>query len=45
MFISVIQDVASNSERGRRIEQAVSQTRMVVGRGNFLFVLNRGSVA
>lgn len=26
-----MQDVASKSERGRRIEQAVSQTRMVVG--------------
>ncbi|XP_068741613.1 late secretory pathway protein AVL9 homolog [Montipora capricornis] len=28
---NVVQDVASKSERGRRIEQAVSQTSMVVG--------------
>ena len=30
--LSVMQDVASKSERGRKIEQAVSQTRKAVGK-------------
>lgn len=29
---SVMQDVASKSERGRKIEQAMSQTRKAVGK-------------